>query len=267
MVLPLYNEAGRLDLRELARLVRSPLRLVLVDDGSTDGTPALLRRFVAEQDDPPRLLVQERNTGKGEAVRRGLLAALSGGAAVVGFADADLATPVDEIVRMAAVSETATADLVLGARIKMAGRHVERRAVRHYLGRVIATYIDTRTRLGVYDTQCGLKFLRDSPELRAALAEPFATRWLFDVELLRRLRTEHAASGRPLAMREEPLETWVDTPGTRLRGSELTRVARDFARLEQVIRAEHAARSGRSLASGPGTGPAASHAPPFGGPA
>lgn len=235
LVLPFYDEAARLDLGALQRLAGSSLDLVLVDDGSTDDTRALLAGFLTGA--PGTLLTLDVNAGKGEAVRRGLLAALDAGADLVGYADSDLATPVEEILRVAALARDArNLDVLLGSRLKLAGRVMQRRAMRHYLGRVIATYIDTRTRLGVYDTQCGLKFLRASPELRAALARPFATRWLFDVELLRRLRIEHAASGRPLRMREEPLETWVDVAGSRISRGELLRVARDFVLLERSMR-------------------------------
>lgn len=234
LVLPFYDEAARLDLAELARLTRSPLDLVLVDDGSKDDTRALLAGFLETA--PGVLLAYDLNAGKGEAVRRGLLAALDSGADLVGYADSDLASPVEEILRVADLAVTSDLDVLLGSRLKLAGRVMERRATRHYLGRVIATYIDTRTRLGVYDTQCGLKFLRASPELRAALRRPFATRWLFDVELLRRLRAEHARSGRPLRMREEPLETWVDVAGSRISRGELVRVARDFVLLERSMR-------------------------------
>lgn len=113
---------------------------------------------------------------------------------------------------------------------------MERSPRRHYLGRLIGTYIVLRTGLAVYDTQCGTKFFRVSKELRMALATPFGTRWLFDVELLRRLTSAHQETGRPLRMREEPLETWADVGESRLRGSELLRVARDFARLETELR-------------------------------
>jgi dolichyl-phosphate beta-glucosyltransferase len=237
LVLPCYNEAARLDVEALQALFGSALeRVVFVDDGSTDETAIVLGALAAEQSSPCSVLQLPINVGKGEAVRQGLRMAMEGGASVVGFADSDLATPVAEVLRLAMLMD-ALPDLgaLLGSRVKLAGRLVERRAARHYLGRVIATYIDTRTGLSVYDTQCGVKFFRVTPELRAAVAEPFATRWLFDVELLRRLSLAHAASRYPLVLREEPLETWVDVDGSSIRGVELLRVARDFVRLERSM--------------------------------
>jgi dolichyl-phosphate beta-glucosyltransferase len=237
VVLPFYNESQRLDHAELTRLGRTPdLRLLLVDDGSADDTADLLAKVAAEVPDA-QVLRLEVNAGKAEAVRRGLLHELDRGARTVGYADGDLATPVDELRRLAALaaSSSAGAQGVLGARVRLAGRHIVRRGGRHYLGRVIATYIDLRAGLDVYDTQCGAKFFQASPELRAALRKPFMTRWLFDVELLHRLCAAAGCSGRAL-LREEPLENWEDVAGSRIRGRELVRVARDFWLLERSLR-------------------------------
>src|SRR6185369_2437155 len=72
--------------------------------------------------------------------------------------------------------------------------------------------------LGVYDTQCGAKLFRRSPALLAALAQPFRSRWAFDVELLQRLL--RGRDGVPAIAAsdflEEPLEVWRDVPGSKL---------------------------------------------------
>lgn len=237
VVVPCYNEQDRLDVPELVRFSRMPgVMALFVDDGSTDRTVELLNTIVWESGGAASLMRLPVNSGKGEAVRRGLVEVLGRGASVVGFADADLATPVNEINRLSSVVHNTAADAVLGSRVRLAGRTVERTARRHYLGRFIATYIGLRTDLPVYDTQCGTKFFLASKELRLALSTPFRTRWLFDVELLRRLHHEHTRTGRPLRLREEPLESWIDAADTHLRGRELIRVVRDFARLERGLR-------------------------------
>jgi dolichyl-phosphate beta-glucosyltransferase len=243
LVLPVYNEERRLDLAQLGRLAAcGDVSVLVVDDGSSDGTVDLLGPLVASGG--VRLLRLDRNSGKSEAVRRGMVKEMERGAAVIGYADADFATPVSELLRLAELSRRRPElDAVLSARVRLAGRRVERRALRHYLGRVVATFIDLRVGLRVYDTQCGAKFFRLTPELQQAVREPFCTRWLFDVELLVRLRDAAAKNGREMRLLEEPLECWVDVRGSRLRGVELTRVLRDFASLERELRMF--ARNGR----------------------
>ena len=205
LVIPMYNEADRLDPAGLDALARLGFRLIAVDDGSTDATRNRLDTLGVE------VLAQPTNRGKGEAVRTGLVYAIAQGHPIVAFTDADLATPPAEMARLHAALGPEQ-DVVLGSRVLLAGHTVERRASRHYLGRLFATLAAHILRTPFYDTQCGAKVLRATPALAAALAEPFRSRWAFDVELLGRLLI-----GSPTVppvpaerFREVPLETWID---------------------------------------------------------
>jgi glycosyltransferase involved in cell wall biosynthesis len=193
-------------------------RLVLVDDGSTDGTGATLESLAARCPNRIDVLALDRNAGKAEAVRRGLLRALQGGARIVGYLDADLSTPVTEMERLLDRMRSSSYQVVLGSRVKLLGRTIERRMSRHYSGRVFATVASMVLRLGVYDTQCGAKLFRRSPALLAALEKPFRSRWAFDVELLQRLLCgRDGTPGIPPGdVLEEPLEVWRDVPGSKL---------------------------------------------------
>src|SRR5262249_8097550 len=137
ITVPCYNEAARLDRAEYLRLVQSDgVRLLFVNDGSTDETASLIEQLVASAPDRVAVLSLERNAGKAEAVRRGLLRSLEMGAPIVGYVDADLATPVDEILRLVRKVTVSSAAVVMGSRVKLLGRRIVRSAVRHYLGRV-----------------------------------------------------------------------------------------------------------------------------------
>ncbi|WP_242360212.1 MULTISPECIES: glycosyltransferase [unclassified Anaeromyxobacter] len=221
LVIPCFNEAVRLQREELLRLARARegLSLVLVDDGSTDGTVAVLDELRRAEPARISVVLLPRNRGKAEAVREGLRRALAGGAAVVGYADADLSTPVDELVRLVDTARGSRREAVLGSRVRLLGRRIERQPLRHYLGRVFATLASLALGLAVYDTQCGAKLFRATPALAAALEAPFRTRWIFDVELLARLRAGGPGVA-PLgedAFEEVPLLAWRDVGGSKLR--------------------------------------------------
>src|SRR6266487_2065866 len=106
VVVPCYNEADRLDRAEWTRLSVAPdVGLVFVDDGSTDGTRAVLEEMCAKLPSAETLGLDE-NRGKGEAVRAGMLRGIARGAELIGYLDADLATPVEEMLRLARELET-----------------------------------------------------------------------------------------------------------------------------------------------------------------
>ena len=163
VVVPCYNEEDRLREEEFVRYLSrqdSAVRLLFVDDGSSDGTLQVLERIVKAA--PPgraALLPLTPNGGKAEAVRRGMLQALEqptpAGDAVVGFWDCDLATPLEAIQELADVLQGQPwTQMVFGARVALLGRQVERKIMRHYLGRVFATLTSLVLSMPIYDTQC-----------------------------------------------------------------------------------------------------------------
>lgn len=222
LIVPCKDEARRLPTDALVQAVdRWPwLRLLLVDDGSTDATPDLLADLAAQRPEPIQVLTLPRNLGKGEAVRAGLRQAVAHGAQTVGYWDADLATPLDELPAFRdALLGDPQLEGVLGARIKMLGRPVERNRWRHWFGRIAATFASEWLSLPVYDTQCGAKLFRVTPSLHALLSEPFLSRWAFDVELLVRWRRLNpAVDDDALGQRwvELPLRAWRDVPGSKI---------------------------------------------------
>ncbi len=189
LVVPCYNEAARLRAPVFLDFVaRHPsVRLLFVDDGSVDGTMAVLEQMAQEAPARVRAMRLEKNQGKAEAVRRGLLDAMTDRPALVGFWDADLSTPLSAIEDFLTVAaKRPSAELILGSRVLLMGRDIRRKTSRHYLGRVFATAASLALDLPVYDTQCGAKVFRANDALRRVLGEPFRSRWVFDVEILAR---------------------------------------------------------------------------------
>jgi dolichyl-phosphate beta-glucosyltransferase len=238
LVVPCYNEAARLDIAAFRSFLATDpqTHLLFVDDGSRDNTLALLRQLCQDDEHRAEVLHRSRNSGKGEAVRHGVLHALNEYETnLVGYWDADLATPLDSIASFRAVLiERPSLEMVFGSRVKLLGRHVERRAVRHYLGRVFATVVSVMLRLPIYDTQCGAKLFRVTPELRQVFSQPFVSKWVFDVEILARflklyhLDTKHLER----VIYEYPLETWADVAGSKVRAADFFTALIDIARIK-----------------------------------
>jgi glycosyltransferase involved in cell wall biosynthesis len=220
LVVPAYNEATRVDLDAFVMALDAMpwLALHFVDDGSRDATRSVLEEFAGARAGRVSVQALAVNVGKAEAVRVGLLAAAATPADLIGFADADLSAPLGEVVRLRAeLGEHPEAWAAIGSRVRLLGRDIHRSAARHYLGRIFATAASLALDLPVYDTQCGLKLFRNLPVVREALATPFASRWIFDVELIARLASAPGSAPAEARIREVPLEQWVATGDSRLR--------------------------------------------------
>jgi dolichyl-phosphate beta-glucosyltransferase len=224
IVVPCYNEAKRLQADEFLRFAEfhQNISFIFVNDGSTDRTIELLHRLKSER--PQQMLILElpHNQGKAEAVRRGLELLATRPYACLGYWDADLATPLDAIPAFVEKLETQKQlMLVMGARVKLLGRQIKRHKWRHYLGRCFATCVSISLNLGVYDTQCGAKLFRNAPQLTAIWQRMFRSRWIFDVEIL--MRMKHAGLDLNTCVYEYPLDTWIHKTGSKIK-------ARDFYR-------------------------------------
>jgi glycosyltransferase involved in cell wall biosynthesis len=246
LVVPCFNEERRLDVGAFtgARVGGDgtwELELVFVDDGSRDGTRRVLEGIQRERREPTRILPPRPNAGKAEAVRVGILDALTRAPDAVGFWDADLATPFSELAAFVDVLRwRPEVEIVLGARVKLMGRTIERRAWRHYVGRVFATAASVALDLAVYDTQCGAKVLRTTPAIARVFSERFAARWIFDVEILARFLATRAGprAEAERAIYELPLRNWVDVEGSKLKAGDWPKAAIDLA----MIRARYPPR-------------------------
>jgi dolichyl-phosphate beta-glucosyltransferase len=251
IVVPCYNEEARFDLPAFdAYLASHPgIGFILVNDGSDDGTMARLRQAEARWPDRVSVIDQQPNQGKGEAVRVGILRAMDGGAAYAGYFDADLATPLDAIDEfVSTLDENQNIDIVMGARVALLGRHIDRNPARHYAGRVFATAASLVLALPVYDTQCGAKLLRVSATTRDIFALPFGSRWIFDVEMLARYL---AGAGRKDGIYELPLRRWTDVGESRVKPMDFVRAGGEMAAIYRTYRIRNDRNALLALATAP----------------
>jgi len=241
IVVPCFNESQRLVPGEFKKAVTEYpwLHFLFVNDGSTDNTREILE-FLCNSFSPQLERIHlERNSGKAEAVRQGFLIAFRIDADYIGYWDADLATPLDVIPRFCEILEEPGMKMVIGARVRLLGRKIERRRLRHYLGRIFATCASMLIKLPIYDTQCGAKIFKNTEELRMVFSTPFTVRWTFDVEILARLLlAERTLGATPLIESgvEYPLENWKDITGSKVRTVDFIVAFIELARIYLFLR-------------------------------
>jgi len=219
LVVPCYNEESRLQPDQFVEFLTDcdGVQLLFVDDGSSDRTWEILegiRAVVPQRVSTVRL---ERNGGKAEAVRFGVNQALASDARYVGYWDADLATPLRMVSTFRdTFRERPECRLVMGSRVRLLGRDIQRNPLRHYVGRAFSTAASLALRLPVYDTQCGAKMFSTGPDFAEVFSEPFSDPWIFDVEILFRLSGLWGTATTDQII-ELPLPTWRDVGGSKLR--------------------------------------------------
>jgi dolichyl-phosphate beta-glucosyltransferase len=242
IVLPAYNEAKRIGpaLDELFAYLDAPavegmhprIDVLVVDDGSTDGTADLVRSRpeaarTGDGDQATLSVLAVAHAGKGSAVRSGMLAATGD---LVVFADADMATPPEELPKLTKALDTA--DVALGSRIQPDGSDMRATQPRYrrFLGAVFHTLASIWVVGDVKDTQCGFKgFSHEAAQ--DLFSQQKVTSIVFDVEII------HLARRRGYAIAIVPIR-WEDVRGSRMRpGAALAlKVAWDLFRIPLLHR-------------------------------
>ncbi len=209
IVIPAYNEEARLpptmdSFLGYFRKRGEPFELIVVNDGSRDGTAELVRRKM--QEDPElRLVDQAKNGGKGSAVKAGLLAAKGD---LWLFSDADESTPADDFGALKAAIDCG-ADLAMGSRaIQGSKLEVRQSFYREFLGRCFNLVVRTILWVPFHDTQCGFKAMRAST-MRPVIERLRTPHFGFDFEIVYRAHR----SG--LKIVEVPV-TWRDRAGSKV---------------------------------------------------
>jgi dolichyl-phosphate beta-glucosyltransferase len=204
IVIPAYNEEFRILPTIGAIAVEISKRnvaweLIVSDDGSKDST----RSLVQELGLPNLRLLLSPNTGKGGAVRRGMLAARG---RYVLFADADQSTPIEQFGALLAQITDGGADVVIGSRGAEGAEVAHKSLLRKVMSAGLNLIVRVGFRLPIADTQCGFKLLtREAAQrlFRLQRIDGFS----FDLEVL------FLARKHKLKIAEVPVE-WIDAPGS-----------------------------------------------------
>ena len=224
IIVPCYNEEKRLPAEVFSNFLKQhrEIAFIFVNDGSSDDTGNILQELCSAHPNA-ELLELPKNKGKAEAVRQGMLQAVDRNVRFIGFTDADLATPLEELLDMLNCTKDSTL-CISGCRFLHLGSKIKREPVRHFVGRIFATAASTYLDLPVYDTQCGAKFYA-SETIGKVFNTPFATKWFFDVEILKRLLRIYGKDRVIEDCFEYPLHCWEDKSGSKIR---LFTVLKDF---------------------------------------
>jgi dolichyl-phosphate beta-glucosyltransferase len=234
IVVPCHNESRRLKCAEFRQFVaqNSAVSFLFVNDGSTDGTADVLAKLVASNPNRFSLLDLAKNSGKAEAVRQGVQHVTNSQANYIGYWDADLATPLDAVPTfIATLDRLPNIAIVVGTRLRLAGHEIHRRPLRRLLGVLFSRVTGFVLGQRLHDTQCGAKLFRNSPEIQTAFAQPFGSRWIFDVELIARLMklTPMSAGSPKNWIYELPLDFWEDVAGSKLRRGDFVKAIGELA--------------------------------------
>jgi glycosyltransferase involved in cell wall biosynthesis len=220
VVIPTYNEAIRI-LPTIAAISVSvsalniPWELIVSDDGSSDGTAALLEALPWKN----LRVLRHTNTGKGGAVQRGVLAAYG---ELVLFADADNSTPIQELPRLLKAIQNGSS-IAIGSRAAVGAQEMHKSMIRRAVSGFFRGLIFHGLRLRVHDTQCGFKlFKRETVHL---FRRQHMLGFSFDLELLYLARKfGHGVAEIPVR--------WIDAPGSKVNGlRDSLRFSRDMIRI------------------------------------
>jgi dolichyl-phosphate beta-glucosyltransferase len=218
VIIPAYNEQERISstldrIHGLLSTGFSSFEIIVVDDGSTDGTAAVVTK-AAESLPGVRLIKMASNAGKGAAVRSGVLSCSSD---LVLISDADMSTPIEEVDKLLAALDSGS-DMAIGSRAMPGSELTLRQSfIRQTMGKTFNFLVRLLVISGISDTQCGFKLMRGDAA-RRLFAKSTINGFSFDVEVL------CLAKKMGLKILEVPVR-WHNSPDSKVR------MVRDSARM------------------------------------
>ncbi len=241
VIIPCYNEAERLNTTEFASFLtqNTNYTLCFVNDGSKDNTLEVLENFKSCNPQYIEVLNLEKNSGKAEAVRQGMLYMHSKGQFDhIGFLDADLSTDFRDMQDM--ISELTDSDYkaVVGSRISRVGAEIHKNDARAVISIGMKRMINSLTKMSFQDTQCGAKLFR--AELIGPLFQQrFRSSWLFDVEIFIRMRKLYGKQDAQKLICEYPLRRWVHVDGSKLGMKDALKIFGELYRIKKNYQEKH----------------------------
>ncbi len=218
IVIPCYNEEERLSGEEFRKFAHENLgyHLCFVNDGSKDRTLEVLHELSKGNEDYISVYDCEKNGGKAEAVRLGMLhLAKQSQFDYIGFLDADLSTNFDDFVDLANTISNSQYKLVFGSRMARMGADITKQSARAIISKTINFIIRKILGMDINDTQCGAKIMTKEV-IEKTFQEKFITQWIFDVEIFMRMKKIYGTKKTEEYILEKPLNRWIHADGSKL---------------------------------------------------
>ncbi|WP_299105591.1 response regulator [uncultured Winogradskyella sp.] len=238
VVIPCYNEEERLLSDEFLTYIdkNSGYHLCFVNDGSKDKTLEVLKDLQKGREDFITVYDCEKNGGKAEAVRLGMLhMAKKEDLDYIGFLDADLSTDLADFDDLVKTIETSDFKIVSGSRISRMGANITKESARKIISLTINFIIRKILKMDFKDTQCGAKiFHKDVIDI--AFGEKFVTQWIFDVEIFKRMSIHFGLKKAKAMLCEQPLKRWIHADGSKLSMKDSVKIVGQLGQIAWVYR-------------------------------
>jgi len=218
VVIPCYNEEERLQSDQFKEFVGKNLgyHLCFVNDGSKDSTLKILKELSEENKDRISVYDCEKNGGKAEAVRLGMLhLAKEQQFDYIGFLDADLSTNFEDFQDLVNTISTSKFQIVSGSRMSRMGANISKNSARAIISKTINFFIKKTLGMEINDTQCGAKIMTKEI-IEKTFNTKFLTKWLFDVEIFMRMKKVYGSNNAKEMICEQPLKRWIHADGSKL---------------------------------------------------
>ncbi len=238
VVIPCYNEEERLLSQEFLDFVNtnSGYHLCFVNDGSKDKTLSVLKNLQKGREDYITVYDCEKNGGKAEAVRRGMLhMATKSDLDYIGFLDADLSTDLADFDDLVKTIESSDFKIVSGSRISRMGANITKESARKIISLTINFIIRKILSMEFKDTQCGAKIFRKDV-IDVAFSKKFVTQWIFDVEIFKRMTINFGLNKAKTMLCEQPLKRWIHADGSKLSMKDSVKIIFQLAQIAWVYR-------------------------------
>jgi glycosyltransferase involved in cell wall biosynthesis len=238
VVIPCYDEEERLLSKEFTDYIdkNTGYHLCFVNDGSKDNTLNVLKELQKGREDFITIYDCEKNGGKAEAVRLGMLhMAKKEDLDYIGFLDADLSTDLADFDDLVKTIEHSKFKIVSGSRIARMGANITKESAREIVSLTINFIIRKILSMNFKDTQCGAKIFRKEV-IGIAFNKKFVTQWIFDVEIFKRMTLHFGLKSAKAMLCEQPLKRWIHADGSKLSVKDSVKIIGQLGKIAWVYR-------------------------------